>query len=193
MLKAVCVAVLLAIASGLVQAGFAQEPFVIVPDNPGFIGIGGGEEAVATTTLNVREGPGTRYAVIDVLRPGQNVIMTGCSGGWCTINHPGASGWVSERYLRRTSASAEIIRPRSKACFYDDTRFRGRSFCVFPGASDRRLSIWGNRIASIEIRGRAPVQACAQPNFRDCKVFDTSVPVLPSWLDQSILSFRVFD
>ena len=192
MLKAIFVAVCLAIGSGFVQTGYAQEPFVIVPDNPGFIGIGGGEEAIATTNLNVREGPGTRYPVIDVLRNGQSVIVTSCRGGWCSVNQSGPSGWVSERYLRRTSATADMMRPRPKVCFYDDTRFRGRSLCVFPGASDRRLGIWGNRIASIGVRGRATVQVCAEPNFRDCDVFDTDVPVLPSWLDQSILSFRVF-
>jgi hypothetical protein len=193
MLKAVFVAVCLAIGSGFVQAGFAQQPFVIVPDNPGFIGIGGGEEAVATTNLNVREGPGTRYPVIDVLRNGQSVIVTSCRSGWCSVNQSGPSGWVSERYLRRTSASAGIFPSLRKVCFYDDRHFRGRSLCVFPGTSDRRLGDWGNRIASIEIRGRGAVQVCAEPNFRDCEVFDDDVRILPWWLERRILSFRVFD
>jgi len=109
-LKAICVAMLLAIGAGFVGSGFAQEPFVTGPDSPGPIGIGGGEEAISTTALNVRESPGTRHPVIDVLRPGQSVIVTSCRGGWCSVNQSGPSGWVSERYLQRTSASANILR-----------------------------------------------------------------------------------
>jgi hypothetical protein len=190
MLKAVFTAICLAIGSGFFQAGFAQEPFVIVPDDPGFIGIGGGEEAVATTNLNVRSGPGTRYPVIGVLRSGQNVIITSCGGGWCSISHSGPNGWASERYLRRTFGG-DVIRPRREACFYDDTRFRGRSFCSVPGDADPRLGNWADRIASISIRGSTAVQVCAEPNFRDCDVFRSDVPVLPWWLDRSIISFRV--
>jgi uncharacterized protein YraI len=192
MLRAIFTVVCLAVGSGFVHAGFAQETFVIVPDNPGFIGIGGGEDAVATTNLNVRSGPGTSYPVIDVLRSGQSVILTSCSGGWCSLSHSGPSGWASERYLRRTVRS-DIVRPRREACFYDDTRFRGRSFCGVPGDADPRLGNWGDRIASIRIRGRTTVQVCAEANFRDCDTFSDDVPVLPRWLEHRILSFRVFD
>jgi uncharacterized protein YgiM (DUF1202 family) len=57
-------------------------------------------EAQATTAVNVRAGPGTGYAVVDTLTPGEIVDATECrSNGWCYITHPGPDGWVSGTYL----------------------------------------------------------------------------------------------
>jgi hypothetical protein len=55
--------------------------------------------AVATTTVNVRSGPGTGYGVVDVLNPGEYVSIRDQSGGWCDISHSGPDGWVSCAYL----------------------------------------------------------------------------------------------
>jgi len=58
------------------------------------------EEAVATTSLNVRSGPGTGFSVVDTLAAGEVVDMTECQpSGWCYITHAGPSGWVSSTYL----------------------------------------------------------------------------------------------
>lgn len=57
--------------------------------------------ASATTTLNVRSGPGTDFNVLDVLRTGEAVEVTECvSNGWCRIEHNGPDGWVSANYLQ---------------------------------------------------------------------------------------------
>ena len=57
-------------------------------------------EAAATTELNVRTGPGTSYAVLDALYPGEVVDVTECqANGWCMIYHNGPDGWVSGNYL----------------------------------------------------------------------------------------------
>lgn len=56
--------------------------------------------AYSATSLNVRSGPGTQYRAVDVLRPGERVLVDGCQYGWCYISHRGPDGWVSERYLR---------------------------------------------------------------------------------------------
>lgn len=56
--------------------------------------------AAATTTLNVRSGPGTSFGVVGVLSPGQVVEVTECvSSGWCHITQSGPNGWVSSTYL----------------------------------------------------------------------------------------------
>jgi uncharacterized protein YraI len=55
--------------------------------------------AVATSSVNVRTGPGTGYSVIDTLRPGEFVDITGQSGGWCNVAKSGPNGWVSCAYL----------------------------------------------------------------------------------------------
>jgi uncharacterized protein YraI len=55
--------------------------------------------AIATASVNVRTGPSTSYGVIDTLRPGEFVSVTGRSGGWCEVDKSGPNGWVSCAYL----------------------------------------------------------------------------------------------
>jgi hypothetical protein len=196
MWKALLLAACLLVAPASLGVATAQQPFVIVPDNPGSGGGGGGGDAVTRSALNVRAGPGTRYAVIDVLQRGARVQVDVCQNGWCWISHRGPSGWVSQNHLDRVgsgggSGSGSVVRPSREACFYESPRFRGRSFCAVPGDSDRSLGAWNNRIGSISIRGLPTVQVCVDRNFIDCEAFNRDVPNLPWWLDQNISSFRV--
>ena len=63
-------------------------------------------EAVATTALNVRSGPGTGFAVVDTLAAGEVVEMTECQpSGWCYITHTGPDGWVNAAYLTAAPAA----------------------------------------------------------------------------------------
>lgn len=69
-------------------------------------GDGGGTGAGLTATvdtsyLNMREGPGTNFAVITVLRRGTPVVLTGqVSDYWVQVREPtGYVGWVSSSYL----------------------------------------------------------------------------------------------
>lgn len=55
--------------------------------------------AIATSSVNVRTGPSTSYRVVDTLRPGEYVNVTGRSGGWCEVSKSGPNGWVSCNYL----------------------------------------------------------------------------------------------
>lgn len=55
--------------------------------------------AFASTSVNVRTGPGTGYPVIDTLRSGERVNVDYCKGVWCLVNKAGPDGWVSARYL----------------------------------------------------------------------------------------------
>lgn len=59
---------------------------------------GAANAAVATSTVNVRSAP-VSGAVVDVLRPGQEVEIDRCSGGWCYVLKSGPDGWVSASYL----------------------------------------------------------------------------------------------
>ncbi|MBY4894964.1 SH3 domain-containing protein [Rhodobacteraceae bacterium N5(2021)] len=64
------------------------------------------ENAVATTHLNVRSGPGTGFSVVDTLTPGEVVDMTECQpNGWCYVTHSGPDGWVSSSYLTAPSGA----------------------------------------------------------------------------------------
>lgn len=55
--------------------------------------------AYANSTVNVRAGAGTSYAVVGVLRPGQRVEIDYCRGAWCLIQQRGPDGWVNANYL----------------------------------------------------------------------------------------------
>lgn len=55
--------------------------------------------AYASTTVNLRTGPGTSYSVADVLDPGQRVEVDYCKGLWCFVEKPGPDGWVNASYL----------------------------------------------------------------------------------------------
>lgn len=61
-----------------------------------------------TGNVNVRSGPGTNYAVVDVARRGQQVDVQQCQGSWCYVTKPGPDGWVSASYL---SASGQPVNP----------------------------------------------------------------------------------
>lgn len=58
-------------------------------------------EAVATTAVNVRSGPGTSFMVVDTLHAGEAVDVVECNATntWCRVEHSGPDGWVSRSYL----------------------------------------------------------------------------------------------
>lgn len=77
------------------------------------------EAAEATGNVNVRAGPGSSYAAIDVLQAGQTVDIDRCtSSGWCYVRKAGPDGWVSARYLTDDDAPvATWQRPEADAQF----------------------------------------------------------------------------
>jgi hypothetical protein len=71
--------------------------------------------AVATSTVNVRSGPSTSYAVIGSLRPGEAVDVAGCRSGWCYLSDE--DGYVSSAYLRRGSSGGATFEPNFNLSF----------------------------------------------------------------------------
>jgi len=199
--RALFAAACLAMGAVAAAPAIAQQPFVIVPDNPGN-SAGGSGNAVATANVNIRRGPGTNHPVVGVLQRGDSVNIERCSNGWCLIDQRGPTGWVSQNYLRRVVDTGRPgggggggIGPgpsNRQACFYESPNFRGRSFCARPGESDSNLGSWNNRISSIAIRGFTTVQVCTDRRFTDCTAYNRDVRHLPRWLDQNISAFRVF-
>lgn len=54
---------------------------------------------VITSNVNVRSGPGTNFAVVDVAARGTQVDVQQCQGSWCYITKSGPDGWVSASFL----------------------------------------------------------------------------------------------
>jgi hypothetical protein len=50
--------------------------------------------ALATTNVNVRQGPGTTYQIITTIPGGSTVDVTGCSGQWCQVTWQGQQGYA---------------------------------------------------------------------------------------------------
>ena len=73
--------------------------------------------AVATSSVNVRGGPGTSYGVVDTLRPGEAVDVLGCRSGWCYVEKSGPDGYVSANYLRRSSGGGATFEPNFNLSF----------------------------------------------------------------------------
>jgi len=88
--------------------------------------------AVATTSANVRTGPGIGYQAIDRLHPGEVVAITDRSGSWCRIDHPGPNGWVSCGLL----TGSRFDTYRSDRFRYDQYRYDPyRDYYPQPGVS----------------------------------------------------------
>lgn len=60
--------------------------------------------AVATSSVNVRTGPGTSYRVVDTLQRGERVDVIDRAGSWCEVDKSGPNGWVACNYLASSSA-----------------------------------------------------------------------------------------
>jgi hypothetical protein len=55
-------------------------------------------DAVATTSVNVRSGPGTQFRVVEVLQRGEVVDVEYCRNGWCFLDLGwNGNGWTSQR------------------------------------------------------------------------------------------------
>ena len=50
--------------------------------------------ALTTTTVNLRQGPGTNYPVVNRIPAGSQVEVAGCQGQWCSVTWQGQSGYT---------------------------------------------------------------------------------------------------
>jgi hypothetical protein len=57
-------------------------------------GCASAEPALATSNVNVRQGPGTTYQIITTIPGGSTVNVDGCSGQWCQVTWQGQHGYA---------------------------------------------------------------------------------------------------
>lgn len=143
--------------------------------------------ATATTTVNVRNAP-VNGAVVDVLRPGQQVEIDRCqSNGWCFVNKAGPDGWVSARYLSNDDDEGPAPEPsRPDIDVSVGFSIPGFSFQIGNGGFDIRPGRPGRP-------GRDQVCFYERPNFRGdsfCAKPGDDIARLGSWNDE-ISSIRI--
>ncbi len=54
---------------------------------------------LATTDVNMRQGPGTNFPVVTSIPGGSNVDVRACDAGWCAVRFGPYAGWVNASYL----------------------------------------------------------------------------------------------
>ena len=66
--------------------------------------------AIATTDLNIRQGPGPEFAVIGVINANDTATVMGCIQGsqWCSVSYNGVQGWSYSAYLT-TDLSGNLV------------------------------------------------------------------------------------
>lgn len=108
-----------------------------------------------------------------------NYLSAGSGGGGSTgtpsfnfgINVPGGPSFNIGVGNQPSTRPVPPRPPRySEACFYENNRFRGASFCLEAGET-YRLPRNSNGIASIENPDGLSVEVCS---FRNCRVYTTS-------------------
>lgn len=65
----------------------------------------------ATTSVNVRSGPGTKYSIVGGLNRGDIVKRTGESGKWVRVAYNGIEGYVYGKYLSDTDLDTLPVYP----------------------------------------------------------------------------------
>jgi hypothetical protein len=111
-----------------------------------------GTELVTTGDLNLREGPGSTFAVISVMPMGARVVVVRTSGadGWVNIRY-GADGYASKTFL--------ALAPPPISTAYDPARGKvlaDRAYALWNGKPSRDLCLAGVD-DSVETSGIIPV------------------------------------
>jgi uncharacterized protein YraI len=75
--------------------------------------------AVAVTDLNMREGPGSQYAIVGTIQNNGQVEIIGCleEGQWCQVNWQGNQGWAYSEYLALTQDGQQVYVPQARSVF----------------------------------------------------------------------------
>lgn len=150
----------------------------------GIASIGGALGAQATAAVNVRSGPGTGYAAVDVLYAGEQVDVEGCTAtGWCSIIHVGPDGWVSARYLSGpdSPSGVRVVNPPNVNFSITTPNF---SFSIGSGATPPSFP-----------NNRGGVCFYEHTNYegrRFCAPRDSHDPQLGGFWNDRISSIRVF-
>jgi len=78
-------------------------------------GVAAAGPAVSETNLNMRSGPGTDHAVVDVIPAGATVEVLDCAGTWCRVAYAGATGYASRSYLAMGAGGVTVGRANTAA------------------------------------------------------------------------------
>lgn len=86
----------------------------------------------ATTTVNIRTGPGTDHAIAGKLYTNQKIAVTGAGGEWKRVEYKGETCYVASAYLTDEEPvySADMSGQEGTGIYYDGD---GPLVCIDPG------------------------------------------------------------
>jgi uncharacterized protein YgiM (DUF1202 family) len=110
----------------------------------------------ATTTLNIRKGPGTGYSVLGVAQKGQTLQVLGEVSGWYKIRYGSQDAYVAKGYVKSSSNS---VQPAAQSSVSQPLFIRPAAGSITSLFGMR----WGTRHDGIDIAasGTVPVIAAA--------------------------------
>jgi uncharacterized protein YraI len=177
--------------------------------------------AYTKSAANLREGPGTSYAVITTMPKNTEFLVEACTATWCAgTSEDGDQGFVAKSLLKK-SLSGDIpfsiriiVGPEGpfinfgdifveepdepdpdfpEVCFYQQANFKGANFCVEEGDTDDDIpGSFDNNIASILVSGGLGVEVCSGVGHSgQCFYYTSSKKSLPSAIRNRISSYMV--
>ena len=172
-----------------------------------FVAMAGGAlgvEAVATTNVNVRTGPGTTFSIVDRMTPGERVDIRECTAAnWCFVDREGPDGWVSSSYLAAPPATPPAPPAGSPPAPGEDCSF---GFTLGPGGPNLSINCGNGTPPAPPGPPSPPAPPPAPPAFGDQACFYTgsnysgaercfgegTYNVLPPQINDRISSLRLY-
>lgn len=144
-----------------------------------------GHAGYTTTGVNMRTGPGTRYAVITTVPPGGVVFINYCTknGTWCDLTFRGSPGWISAKYIRYGAEGPHYSRALPYVAPYVGLPFVYRRHQVYPRYprwrphSPRRYP--PRRVPAYRLRPSDPIGVPAIPLRPSRPAAPRSIPATP--------------
>jgi len=143
----------------------------------GSAGVAMAYPATVTTSLNLRAGPSTGYAVLTAMPAGAQVNVHNClSNGWCQLSFAGVTGYASGNYIAGAPRSSATVVVEPDTVFepyytYWDTYppyWNNGFFYYYNGSRylrTRRDRNWWEHHRR-RFGGRFPIRHGAPPHFR---------------------------
>jgi len=163
-----------------------------------------GSAATSTAEINLRLGPGAKYADVSVLAAGTDVIVERCQRRWCLVAKGAQRGWTSIDHLdfgatgRGPFTGPKLDRISGGSgtiCFHTGLNYTGASVCAKTGMVVPDLALYGydNAFASISVEGEISAHVCREFNFGShCESISSNQPKLSRFLNRAVSSYRVW-
>lgn len=150
-------------------------------------------EAVATSDLHLRAGPGPAYTALDVIPARVPVSVEVCDAGgtWCRVTYDGRIGWAYAPYLaNRPHEDVAILSPepptrRVTTVIREDTRTRSAAIVGGMGAIAGAL-VAGPAGAALGLVGGATTGGIADPGPK-VTTYVVETPVPPVYLEGDLV------